>query len=334
MDKGTVSGGVRVVAIAGGRAACDRLARLRHVLWLYRALDDPQRAVLADGRDETLHPQILAAEYLARVDGAADLVEPGLDGLGFRVKFLGPLVVIHLREFSLVRFQPVDLGLFLIGRRRGFAFDAGVAGVVAPFDLDHGAGPLPAGCQLVGGCPQPVGGELLQQHRVLEPDTALVVRGEDVAQHLAARDLVGFDRDEAGDGGRTGRVLLGQGPLHLPGLELATLVGDLFPDRHLALPVDSDVESPQHLQVDRVGPVGVQPFRSGIAEAEPRFEQPFRQAEKRGGGGHRLAGIDWLREGDDLVGRVHGNADDILGERDTGNRVVGFLTGQRACCRP
>ena len=84
-------------------------------------------------------------------------------------------------------------------------------------------GPLPAGRQLVGGRLELPGGEFLQQHRILEPDAALVVPGEQVAQHLAARGLVGFDADEPGDGGRSRHPLLGEQPLHLPGGRAVTL---------------------------------------------------------------------------------------------------------------
>ena len=46
--------------------------------------------------------------------------------------------------------------------------------------------------QRVGGRLELPGGELLQQHRILEPGAALVVPGEQVVQHFAARGLIGI----------------------------------------------------------------------------------------------------------------------------------------------
>ena len=134
-----------------------------------------------------------------RLDGALDLVEARLDGLGFGQRLLGPRVVVELGEFGLAGFQLPDLGLLLRRALGGLGLDAAVAGGIAPLDLDHRGSPLPAGRQLVGCGLELPGGEFLQQHRVLEPDAALVVTGEQVAQNLAAGGLVRLHADEAGD---------------------------------------------------------------------------------------------------------------------------------------
>ena len=55
------------------------------------------------------------------------------------------------------------------------------------------------------------------------------------------------------------------------------------------------------------------------------LDEPFGHAETRRDGGHGLAGLGELRESDDLVGGMHGDADDVLGERDfAGLDIAGF----------
>ena len=298
---------------------------------------------MADGDDAAGHGEVLAAEDSAGLDAALDLVEAGLDGLGFGDGFLGPFVIVELGEFALAGFELRDLGLLLVGRRAGLRLDAAVAGGVAPVDLDHGRRPLPAGRQLVGGRLELVRSELLQQHRVLEPDAALVVPGEQVAEHGAAGGLVGVHPDEAGDRGGARNPFLGEQALHLPGRRAVALGRDLFPDGHLALPVGRDGEGLQHFEVDLVGPVGVQQLGRGVAEAQPLLDDALRRAEPRRDGGDRLAGIGEPGERDHLVRRVHRHADDVLGERDfsglgipgpdlAGHRMVGvehLVLGQR-----
>ena len=282
----------------------------------HQALDELHRAVLADGDDAPRHGEIFAAEDSTRLDGALDLVEAGLDGLGFGQQLFRPPIVVDLGEFGLAGLQLPDLGLLLIGWRAGLRLDAAVAGGVVPGDLDHRRGPLPPGRQLVGGRLELARGELCQQHRVLEPDAALVVPGEQVAQHGAAGGLVGLDPDEPGDRRGARHALLGEQPLHLPGRRPVALCRDLFPDRHLALAVGGDGEGLQHFEVDPVGPVGVEQLRRGVAEAQALLDQPLREAEARRDGRDRLPGLHQLREGDHLVGGVHGDSHDILGERD------------------
>ena len=94
-------------------------------------------------------------------------------------------------------------------------------------------------------------------------------------------------------------------------LDLA-MPGDLLPDRHLALTVGGDCEGLQHLEVDLVGAVGIEQLGRGIAEAEALFDEALREAEARRDGGDGEAGIGQRRERHHLVGRVHGDADDIL----------------------
>ena len=121
---------------------------------------------------------------------------------------------------------------------------------------------------------------------------------------------------------RPGTPLLGEQALHLPGRRAVALSGDLFPDRHLALAVGGDGEGLQHFEVDLVGPVGVQQLGRGVAEAQALLDDALGRAEPRGDGGNRLAGLDQLREGRHLVGGVHGDADDVLGERELGRLDV------------
>ena len=317
-----LTGGIGLAAAGGFRAGLSGFRPLRHVLRLDQPGDDLEGAVLGDGDDAARHGEVLAPPDGARLDGALDLVEAGLDGLGFGQCLLGPLVVVEFCELGLAGFQLRDLGLLISSALGGLRLDAAVAGGVAPFHLDHGRGPLPAGRQLVGGGLELRHGELLQQHRVLEPDAALVVAGEEVAQHGAGGGLIGLDADEPGDGGRPRHALLGEQALHLPGRGAVALARDLFPDRNLAFAVGGDGEGLQHFEVDPVGPVGFQQLGRGVAETEALFDQTLRQVETRGDGRDRLTGLHQLRERDHLVGGMHGDTNDILGEREFGGLAI------------
>ena len=66
---------------------------------------------MGDGDDATHHPEILAPPGRTVLDAALDLVEAGLDGLGFGEQLFRPAVVVGLREFGLAGLQPLDLGL-------------------------------------------------------------------------------------------------------------------------------------------------------------------------------------------------------------------------------
>ena len=73
-----------------------------------------------------------------------------------------------------------------------------------------------------------------------------------------------------------------------------------------------------------MGAVDVEQLRRDIAEAEALFDEALREAEARRDGGDGEAGIGELRERHHLVGRVHGDADDVLGQRQlSGNLGIG-----------
>ena len=163
---------------------------------------------------------------------------------------------------------------------------------------------------------EPVAGEPLEERGVLEPGPGLVVLGEEVADHRAAGGLVGLGADEAGEGRGSRHALLGQEPPHLPRGGRVALRGDLFPDRHLARPVGGDGEGLEDLEVDLPGAEGVQQVGRDAAQAEPLLDGALGRAEARRDGRDRLPRLGELREGHDLVGGVHGDADDVLGERD------------------
>ena len=323
--------GVRVVAVGGPGCRAAGLLRLRHVLGLDQAGDDLERAVIADRDDAAGHPEVLAPVDRAGLDGGLDLVEPRLDAFALGGQLFGPVLVVEIGELVVAGLQPLDLGLLLVGRRTGLRLDAAVARGVVPPGLDHGNGPLPAGRQLIGGRLELAHRHLLQQHWVLEPDAVLVLVGEQVAHDRAAGGLIGLHADEAGDRRRARHPLLGQQALHLPGGGPVALGRDLFPDRHLALAVGGDGEGLQHLEVDLVRPVGVQQFRGGVAEAQALLDDALGGAEARRDGRNRLAGPRELGESHHLVGRVHGDAHDVLGERDlAGLGVAGpDLAGHR-----
>ena len=69
----------------------------------------------------------------------------------------------------------------------GLGMDAPVARDGAPVYVELGLGPLPAGRELGGGGGELGVGELVEQLRVFQPHTVLVLVGEEVAQHRAAR---------------------------------------------------------------------------------------------------------------------------------------------------
>ena len=95
--------------------------------------------------------------------------------------------------------------------------------------------------------------------------------------------------------------------------------------------VGGDGEGLQHFEVDLVGAVGVEQVRGHVAEAQALFDQALGGAETRRDGRDGEAGIGQLREGDHLVGRVHGDADDILRQRQLARyrRIGGDQAGHR-----
>ena len=135
---------------------------------------------------------------------------------GLADQLLGPGIVVELREDALACLQLLDLGLLFRRALGRLGIDPPVAGGGVPVDLDHGRGPLPAGLELVLEDPEILHGEVVQERRVVEPDGAVVVVREEIAQHLAAGGLVGLDADEARDRRGARNPFLGEQPLHLP----------------------------------------------------------------------------------------------------------------------
>ena len=196
----------------------------------------------------------------------------------------------------------LDLGLLGVGRFGGLGTDPPVVRGGVPVDVRHRLGPLPSGGELVGGRLEPLHGELDEQRRVLKPDAVLVLVGEEVAQHRAARGLVGVDADEARHR-RAGRhPLLGEHALHLPSGRAVALARHALPNRALAVVIGGDRERLQRFEVDVVRAVGVQYLGRGVAEPEPLLDQALGDAEARGDGGDGDAGPGELAERDHLVG--------------------------------
>ena len=303
----------RFADMAGGFA---RLAGVRHVLGLHETLDQVDVPVPADGDDASGDGEVLAAELGAGLYGLVDFLQACLDGYGLRFKLGAPVVVIERLKLVQPCLERRDFRALLVGRFPGLRIQPPVGGGVFPRDFGHGEGPLPAGRERVGGRLEPVHGEPVQEHRVLEPGAAGVILGEEVPQDGPAGSLVGVDANKPGDGRHARHAVLGQEAIHVPGGYVAALGGDLFPDRQLALAVGGDGEGLQDLEIDLVGPVGVQQLRRDVAEAEPLLDDPFGRPEPGGDGGDRLPGRGQLAEGFHLVGRMHGDADDVLGERD------------------
>ena len=128
---GGIPGGIRVVAVAGLRAGVVGLRLLRHVLRLDQAVTTWSVPSWATVTRQPAIPEILAPVYGAGLDAALDLVEAGLDGLGFGEQFFRPAVVVGLGEFGLAGLQSLDPGLLLRGALGGLRFDAAVAGCIA-----------------------------------------------------------------------------------------------------------------------------------------------------------------------------------------------------------
>ena len=174
----------------------------RHVLGPDQALDDLQLAVPADGGDASGDREILMPERGPRFDRGLDLLEPGLDGVGFGHEFLGPRVVVHLGELVVTGPQALALGLLLAGGLSRLGMDPAEAGEVGPVDIEARLGPLPAGRELVRRGLEALGGELVQEIGIFEPDAPLVLVGEQVAVDPSAGRLVSLDANEVrGDGG-------------------------------------------------------------------------------------------------------------------------------------
>ena len=159
-------------------------------------------------------------------------------------------------------------------------------------------------------------GELVQQIGIIEPDPPLILFGEQVAVDLAARRLVCLEADETRDGGGGRDPVLGQQALDLPGARPVALLADRLPDRALARLICGDGEGHQCVQIDFACPVGLKQHRCGVAEPQPLLHGAFRDPEARRDGGRRAARIGQAAERLDLIGRVHGGADTVLGQRN------------------
>ena len=72
--------------------------------------------------------------------------------------------------------------------------DPAEAGDIAPVDIETRLGPLPASRELVRRGLEPLGGELVQEIGIFEPDAPLVLVGEQVAVDPAAGRLIGSRR--------------------------------------------------------------------------------------------------------------------------------------------
>ena len=88
------------------------------------------------------------------------------------------------------------------------------------------------------------------------------------------------------------------------------------PDRVLVRLIRGDGEGHQCVQVDFACPVGLQQHRCGVAEPQAFLHGAFRDPEACRDGGRRAARIGQAAERLDLVGRVHGGADTVLGQRN------------------
>ena len=299
----------------------------RHVLGLHQAVHDLQCAVAADRDDAPGDGDVLGLEHGAGLDRVLDLLEARLDGLGLLDQLVGPRVLVHVDELVVPGVQPLDLGLLLVGGLGRRGTHAPEAGEVGPLDVEPCLGPLPAGRQLVRRDLEAVEGELHQQRRVLQPDAVLVLVGEEVSQHGTAGRLVGVHADVAGERGACGDPVIGEHALDLPAGGPVALVLDLLPHGHLARGVGGHGEGFQGLEVDGVLPVGVQQLGRGVAEAQPLLDDALGDAEAGGDVGDGGAGQRERAEGLDLVGRVHGHSDHILGE---GDLAVGGAIGDDA----
>ena len=137
-----------------------------------------------------------------------------------------------------------------------------------------------------------------------------------VAVDLAARRLVSLDADETRDGGCSGYPVFGQQALDLPGAGPVALLAHRLPDRALARMIRGDGEGHQCVQIDFACSVGLEQHRCGVAEPQALLHGAFRNPEARRDGGRRAARIGQAAERLDLIGRVHGGADTVLGQRN------------------
>ena len=113
-----------------------------------------------------------------------------------------------------------------------------------------------------------------------------------------------------------GNPVLGQQALDLPSAGPVALLAHRPPDRVLAGMIRGDGERHQRFQIDIARPVGLKQHRCGVAETQAFLHGAFRNPEARRDGGGRAARIGQAAERLDLIGRVHGGADSVLGQRN------------------
>ena len=186
----------------------------------------------------------------------------------------------------------------------------------APVHVEPCLGPLPARLQFPRRRLEAVHGEPVQEFGVVEPDPPLVLFGEQVAVDPAARRLVSLDADETRDGGGSRHPVLGQQALDLPGAGPVALLAHRLPDHALARLIRGDGEGHQCVQIDFARTVGLKQHRCGVAEPQPLLHGALRDPEARRDGGRRAARIGQTAECLNLIGRVHGGADTVLGQRN------------------
>ena len=297
--------------------------RLGHVLGPDQALDDLHGAALADRDDAAGQPQVLTPVDRPRLDGPVDRVEAVLDALRLRDQVVAPVRAVERDQFVVAGPEALDLGTLLRGGFPRLRMHPSEAGGGIPIDLDPRLRPTPAGPQFLGPRLQLRRRQIAQQLRVAEPDAGLVLLGEQVAVDRAAGRLVGFDAHEAGEVGGRREVVLGQHPPHLPGRRAVALRLHLLPGRSLAPPVGGDGERGQRLQVDRAGAVGIQQHRRRPAQAQALLHRAHPDTEARGDLGGRRPVVGQAAEGLHLIGRVHGDPDRVLGQRQFARQGAG-----------
>ena len=283
---------------------------------LTRPLDQFEFAVVADGGDAPGDGDILAPVDRAGLDRGLDLVEPLFVALGFLDQFFGPPVVVHVGECVVAGPQAFDLGLLFVRRLGRLWTHPPEARGGAPVHVEPCLCPFPARLQFPRRDLEAVHGELVQEIGIVEPDPPLVLFGEQVAVDPAARRLVCLEADETRDGGGGRNPVLGQQALDLPGAGPVALLAHRLPDRVLARLIRGDGEGHQCVQIDFVRAVGFEQHRCGVAEPQALLHGALRDPEARRDGGRRAARIGQAAERLDLIGRVHGGADTVLGQRN------------------
>ena len=236
--------------------------------------------------------------------------------LGFLDQLFGPAVVVHVGEFVVAGPQAFDLGLLPVRRLGRLRTHPPEARGGAPVHVEPCLGPFPARLQFPRRDLEAVHGELVQEIGIVEPDPPLVLLGEQVAVDPAARRLVSLDADETRDGGGGRNPVLGQQALDLPGAGPVALLAHRRPDRALARLIRGDGEGHQRFQIDFARAVGLEQHRCGVAEPQALLHGALRDPEARRDGGRRAARIGQAAERLDLIGRVHGGADTVLGQRN------------------